>query len=55
MTELLFGLGFDKDMMQRSTKDMSGGWKCNISALFAAPALLLLDEPTNHLDLSAVV
>jgi len=56
--ELLFGLGFENEMMQKSTKDMSGGWRMRVSlaqALFQQPTLLILDEPTNHLDLGACV
>jgi ATPase subunit of ABC transporter with duplicated ATPase domains len=50
--KLLHGLGFDKAMQAKKTKDFSGGWRMRISlarALFIRPSILLLDEPTNHL------
>jgi len=56
--EILHGLGFDKAMQAKKTKDFSGGWRMRIAlakALFALPTMLLLDEPTNHLDLEACV
>ncbi|AQK39771.1 ABC transporter F family member 1 [Zea mays] len=56
--ELLFGLGFNKQMQTKKTKDFSGGWRMRIAlarALFMNPTILLLDEPTNHLDLEACV
>ncbi|XP_051134080.1 ABC transporter F family member 1 [Andrographis paniculata] len=56
--EILFGLGFDKNMQAKKTRDFSGGWRMRIAlarALFMNPTILLLDEPTNHLDLEACV
>ncbi|KAI5389028.1 ATP-binding cassette sub- F member 1, variant 2 [Lathyrus oleraceus] len=56
--EILHGLGFDKQMQAKKTRDFSGGWRMRIAlarALFMNPTVLLLDEPTNHLDLEACV
>jgi ATP-binding cassette subfamily F protein 2 len=56
--ELLTGLGFSTVMMEKATKDMSGGWRMRVAlaqALFVEPLILLMDEPTNHLDLGACV
>lgn len=56
--EILYGLGFDKMMQAKKTKDFSGGWRMRIAlarSLFMNPTILLLDEPTNHLDLEACV
>ncbi|CDR44151.1 CYFA0S14e00188g1_1 [Cyberlindnera fabianii] len=55
---ILTGLGFNKQTIQKKTKDMSGGWKMRVAlakALFVKPTLLLLDDPTAHLDLEACV
>lgn len=56
--EILYGLGFNKTMQAKKTRDFSGGWRMRIAlarALFINPTILLLDEPTNHLDLEACV
>ncbi|KAH9700414.1 hypothetical protein KPL71_024685 [Citrus sinensis] len=51
--EILYGLGFNKTMQAKKTRDFSGGWRMRIAlarALFINPTILLLDEPTNHLE-----
>ncbi|WP_252177977.1 ATP-binding cassette domain-containing protein [Endozoicomonas sp. 4G] len=56
--QLLHGLGFSDEQIDRSVKDFSGGWRMrlNLARTLMCPSdLLFLDEPTNHLDLDAIV
>src|SRR4051812_38372206 len=55
--EVLHGLGFTNEDLQKPYKQFSGGWRMRVllaKMILQAPDVLLLDEPTNHLDLPSI-
>ncbi|MCE3255702.1 MAG: ATP-binding protein of an transporter complex [Rickettsiaceae bacterium] len=55
--EILTGLGFSPEEMQKDPSEFSGGYqvKLNLAKLLLdEPNMLLLDEPTNYLDIHSV-
>ncbi|WP_136681498.1 ATP-binding cassette domain-containing protein [Neptunomonas sp. XY-337] len=56
--QLLMGLGFTTQDLEKAVKSLSGGWRIRLNlaqALMCRSDILLLDEPTNHLDLDATL
>ena len=54
--QVLLGLGFSRDDLERNCEEFSGGWQMRIAlakSLMVNPHILLLDEPTNYLDIEA--
>jgi ATP-binding cassette subfamily F protein 3 len=55
--EVLHGLGFTTEQLDKPYKEFSGGWRMRVllaKMILQAPDVLLLDEPTNHLDLPSI-
>lgn len=55
--EILQGLGFSPQELQKPYKQFSGGWRMRVllaKMILQKPDVLLLDEPTNHLDLPSI-
>jgi ATP-binding cassette, subfamily F, member 3 len=55
--EILQGLGFANEDLQKQYKMFSGGWRMRVllaKMILMNPDVLLLDEPTNHLDLPSI-
>jgi ATPase subunit of ABC transporter with duplicated ATPase domains len=56
--EVLHGLGFDDEQIDRDVGALSGGWKMRVAmarVLLGRPDVLLMDEPTNHLDIESII
>lgn len=54
--QVLSGLGFSHEDLDKNCEEFSGGWQMRIAlgkALMVNPDILLLDEPTNYLDIDA--
>ncbi len=55
--EVLHGLGFSNEDLDKPYRQFSGGWRMRVllaKMILQAPDVLLLDEPTNHLDLPSI-
>ena len=55
--EVLQGLGFANEHLNRPYKEFSGGWRMRVllaKMILQQPDVLLMDEPTNHLDLPSI-
>ncbi len=54
---ILFGLGFNEEMLEASPHTLSGGYQLRVQlakVLASEPDCLLLDEPTNYLDILSI-